>query len=71
MSDLKVPKGAREHLLAVRSGEKILWIPGIGHQEGFVSSASRENWLTDEGNASVEKLIKFDIRNEGETVETF
>ena len=71
MSDLKVPKGAREHLLAVRSGEKILWIPGIGHQEGFVSSASRENWLTEEGNASVEKLIKLDIRNEGETVETF
>lgn len=70
MSNLKVPAGAREHLLAVRSEDKILWIPGIGHEEGFVSSASRANWLKEEGNASVKKLIKLDIRIEGETVET-
>ena len=70
MSDLKVPKDAREHLLAVKSGEKILWIPGIGHEEGFISSESRRNWLKEEGNASVKKLIRLDILNEGETDET-
>ena len=70
MSDLKVPKEAREHLLAVKSDEKVLWIPGIGHAEGFVSSASRQNWLKEEDNASVKKLIRIDILNEGETVET-
>ena len=69
MSDLKVPKGAREHLLAVMSGGKVLWIPGIGHAEGFVSSESRINWLKEECNASVKKLIRLDVLNEGDKVE--
>ena len=71
MSDLKVPKDAREHLLAVKSDDRILWIPGIGHSEGFVSSASRSNWLKEDGNASVKKLVRLDILNEGQTGETF
>ena len=71
MSDLKVPKDAREHLLAVKSDDTILWIPGIGHSEGFVSSGSRSNWLKEDGNASVKKLVRLDILNEGQTGETF
>lgn len=49
MSDLKVPRDAREHLIAVRSEGEVLWIPGIGHTDGFVSSKSRQRWLEQHG----------------------
>ena len=63
MSDMKVPRDARRHLIAVRSGGRVLWIPGIGHSEGFISSKSREAWLKDGGRTGG-TLIRLDILTE-------
>ena len=67
MSDMKVPRDARSHLIAVSAEDRVLWIPGIGHSEGFVSSKSREVWLSKSPLASKEKLIKLDIVGKGES----
>lgn len=44
MSDRKVPRDARSRLLAVSHDGRILWIPGIGHSDGFISDKSRTMW---------------------------
>lgn len=67
MSDLKVPRDARQHLIAVSSGGKILWVPGIGHTDGFVSSKSRDKWLGQEGNASKGRLIRLEVLRKEQT----
>lgn len=61
LSDMKVPRDARSHLIAVSAEGRLLWIPGIGHSEGFVSSKSREAWLNKSPLSYKEKLIKLDI----------
>ena len=45
-TDLKVPESARESIIfaAVKDSDKILWIPGVGHAEGFTSKLSRERY---------------------------
>ncbi len=66
LSDMKVPRDARSHLLTVRREDKILWIPGIGHSEGFVSDRSRRNWLNEDGNKDITSLIKLQIVGKGD-----
>ena len=61
LSDLKIPRDARRHLIAVRSGGRVLWIPGVGHAEGFVSSLSRERWLDEHGSEGKTEFIKLQI----------
>ncbi|MCR5592497.1 MAG: tRNA lysidine(34) synthetase TilS [Saccharofermentans sp.] len=61
MSDNRVPRDAREHLLAVSSDDRILFIPGIGHAEGFVSQKSRQIWNKEKGNSDIKTLIKVEI----------
>ena len=45
-TDLKVPESARERILfaAGQKEDKIFWIPGVGHAEGFISELSRERY---------------------------
>ena len=43
-TDLKIPKASRKNVLYVRSGDRILWIPGFGHSEGFTSAKSRDRY---------------------------
>lgn len=68
MSDRKVPRDARSRLIAARSGGRVLWIPGIGHADGFVSPESRERWLEQNKEMDGESLIRLDIVDKGETV---
>lgn len=69
MSDLKVPRDARQHLIAVSCGGRLLWVPGIGHTDGFVSSRSREKWLGQSGNADKHKLMKLEVLRKEQTGE--
>lgn len=66
MSDLKVPRDAREHLIAVSSGSEVLWIPGVCHTDGFVSSKSRQRWLEQHGPYEG-KLIKIEVLRKEQT----
>jgi len=65
LADLKVPRDARDYLLTVSSGNRILWIPGVGHAEGFLSPKSYEAWCKD-GNREVNELLKITFEREGE-----
>lgn len=65
LSDLKVPRDARENLIMITSGDKIMWIPGVGHTSGFVSPKSCKAWCED-GNSEVDKLLKITIELEGD-----
>lgn len=64
LSDLKVPRSARANLITICSGDRILWVPGLGHTEGFLSPKSYEAWYND-GNQSVDKLIRITIAHKG------
>lgn len=61
MSDMKVPRDARSHLIAASSGGKLLWIPGLGHADGFISSKSRSRWLEENTGRNGGKLIRLEI----------
>ncbi|MCQ2516142.1 MAG: tRNA lysidine(34) synthetase TilS [Saccharofermentans sp.] len=64
MSDLKVPRDARDYIITINSGNRILWIPGIGHAEGFLSAKSYEAWCKD-GKGEVNTLLKITVDLEG------
>lgn len=61
VSDMKVPRTAREHLLAVCSEGGIMWIPGVGHSEGFISSASHDIWNREKGHSDIGRLIMLSV----------
>ena len=43
-TDLKVPADARDSVIFVRQGDRVLWIPGAGHAEGFTGKQSKEKF---------------------------
>ena len=51
MSDMHIPRDARGSVLGIKYGEDYLWIPGIGHTNGFVSDKSHEAWKKNNSNA--------------------
>lgn len=51
MSDMHIPRDARGCVLGIKYGEDYLWIPGIGHTNGFVSDKSYEAWKKTNSNA--------------------
>ena len=61
-TDIKVPESAREGVLfiAEKDGDKILWIPGVGHADGFTSALSRERYGHSNGTKSG-KLLKITL----------
>ena len=67
-TDLKVPESAREGVLFVarKDGDRILWIPGVGHAEGFTSPLSRERYLQSVGTKAAGILkITLERRQDG------
>lgn len=67
-TDLKVPESAREGILfaALKGEDKILWIPGVGHAEGFTSELSRERYGQSSGAKSGDILkITLERRQDG------
>ena len=60
-TDLKVPESARESIVfaAVKDSDKILWIPGVGHAEGFTSKLSRERY--GQSSATDGKLLRITL----------
>jgi len=65
LSDLKVPRDARRHLLYVTGEDRILWIPGVAHTEGFISGKSRSKWL-EAGHPGQGELINLLVTEEGD-----
>lgn len=43
-SDMHVPRETRDFVVGVYADDKLVWIPGIGHATGFLSTASFEAW---------------------------
>ena len=68
MSDMKVPRDARGFVPSLSSDGRLLWVPGIGHSEGFISELSRRRWLEDESNGHTGRLLKVSLIIKGETV---
>ena len=61
-TDLKIPESAREGILfaARKNEDKILWIPGVGHAEGFTSPLSRERF-GQHGATKAEGILKITL----------
>lgn len=67
-TDIKVPESARDSVLfaAVKGEDKILWIPGVGHAEGFTSELSRQRYGQSIGTGSGDILkISLERRQDG------
>ena len=61
-TDLKVPVDARDSVIFVRQGDRVLWIPGKGHAEGFTGKQSREKF---EGSGrSAGRLLKITLERQ-------
>ena len=62
-TDLKVPESAREGIVfaAAKDSDKILWIPGVGHAEGFTSRLSRQRYGQSSGK-NCGKLLKITLK---------
>ena len=39
-TDLKVPAGSRDRIVGITRGDEVLYVPGIGHADGFTDEAS-------------------------------
>lgn len=61
-TDIKVPESARNGILFVagRDGDKICWIPGVGHADGFTGALSRERYGKS-GTSASGKLLKITL----------
>ena len=67
-TDIKVPESARGGVLfaARKDSDRILWIPGVGHAEGFTSPLSRERYGQAEGTKTAGILkITLERRQDG------
>ena len=67
-TDIKVPESARDGILFVarENADKILWIPGAGHAEGFTSRLSRERYMQSAGTKAARMLkITLERRQNG------
>ena len=67
-TDIKVPESARDGILFVarENADKILWIPGAGHAEGFTSRLSRERYMQSAGTKATRMLkITLERRQNG------
>ena len=62
-TDLKIPESARDGILfaARKNEDKILWIPGAGHAEGFTSPLSRERF-GQHGETKAEGILKITLK---------
>ena len=61
-TDLKVPLEARDSVIFVRQGDRVLWIPGAGHAEGFTGKHSKEKFDGDKGCTG--KLLKITLERQ-------
>ncbi len=61
-TDLKVPAEARESVVFARQGDRVLWIPGAGHAEGFTGSRSKEKF--DEAGSRPGRLLKITLERQ-------
>ena len=46
-TDWKLPESIRNRVLLFAKGSEVLWIPGIGHAEGFTDALSEGKWLAE------------------------
>ena len=61
-TDLKVPADARDSVLFARQGDRVLWIPGAGHAEGFTGRQSQERY--EAANGRTGRLLKITLERQ-------
>ena len=61
-TDIKIPLEARDSVLFARQGDRVLWIPGAGHAEGFTSSVSKDKFEAERGAAG--RLLKITLERQ-------
>lgn len=63
--DLHIPSDIRDFVVGVTDSDgNVLWIPGVGHQRGFVSELSKRRLLEINGKAPL-YVIKVTLNSEG------
>ena len=48
-TDWKIPEAVRDRVMLIASGSEILWIPGLGHAQGFVDDVSEKKYWESKG----------------------
>ena len=61
-TDLKVPQEARDSVIFAKQGDRVLWIPGAGHAEGFTGIRSKEKF--DEAGSCPGRLLKITLERQ-------
>ncbi|MBO4687924.1 MAG: tRNA lysidine(34) synthetase TilS [Clostridiales bacterium] len=55
MNEIGIPMRYRDRVVLAADGEKVLWIPGTAHAEGFTDAVSEERYRTSQEGAVMEK----------------
>ena len=63
MTDMHIPAEVKDFVVGVVRDGQVIWVPGIGHSEGFVSEASYEAWIRHGGTDG--RFIRIEIIREG------
>lgn len=63
MTDAHIPSQVRGYVVGVVEDGQSIWVPGIGHADGFVSEASYAAWIKSGGTDG--RFIRIEIIREG------
>ena len=63
-TDWKIPEVVRDRIMILASGERILWIPGFTHGEGYVDEASYKKYREARTDISIRDMYRIEIRLE-------
>ena len=62
LGDLKIPSLVRDLVCGVYDGEKVLWIPGVGHATGFTDAVSMNKFVEGLRNKGLpDKFLKVEV----------
>ena len=57
LGSYKVPGAVKDLILGVVKGDEVLWIPGVGHANGFTDNISRDKFLEDAADKGKTKYL--------------
>ena len=61
LTDEKIPAVLRDRLLLFAQGDRVLWLPGIGHGTGFTDAASHAKWLEETGREDTSGIVRIRV----------
>ena len=57
LGEYKIPAALKDHIFAVSRGDDVLWIPGIGHSEGFTDDISKKRFFENDKNMEIKRFL--------------